>query len=699
MTDARTDNLLATIDPRSVAVLGASENPDKVGGRPIHYMLKFGYQGAIYPINPSRDLVQGLRSYKSLDDLPEVPELAVIVVSGDAALQAMKDCARIGVKAAIVIASGFGEVDEAGAAMQRQMRDIARAAGMRMVGPNSQGFANFASGAISSFSTMFIEYPPEDGPVAIISQSGALSAAVYGLLRRRGIGVRYMNATGNEADVNVPDVARLIVRDPDLKLVLLYLEHVADPGALAEAAAIARERGLPIVAIKSGRTASGQQMAASHTGSLANEDRVVDAFFRRHGIWRVNDPHAMARGAPMYLRDWHPEGNHLIAISNSGASCVLVADAADGAGLALAQPSEATRAAVRKVLPAFATSTNPIDLTGAVLSNNALLGNVLEALAGNPETDLVYIEIPVAGQGYDIDGFARVSADFAAKTGKPLAIGAWQDSVAAPFRAVGLPVYDHADDALGALAQLAGHAALQRVAMPAWAPGESVLLPTDAPGFLNEAQSLAVLQAAGLPVVAHRVCHTRDEAIAAFEAIGAPVVVKACSRDVPHKSEHGLVALKLASADAVAAAFDAQSATLARLGAVNEGVIVAAMRGGQRELMLGAHVDPVFGPVVVVGDGGKYVEALKDSAVLVPPFTEAEVEAALQALRIGPILDGVRGDPPVDLNAFARAAVALGRMNEANAGRIASVDVNPVIAGAAGEGAVVVDGLVEVRAR
>lgn len=694
--------LAATLAPRSVAVIGASENPHKVGGRPIHFMKRHGFQGAVYPINPGRDEVQGLRSYASLAALPEVPDLVVVVVGGEPAEAAVAECARLGVKAVIVIASGFGEVDEAGLATQRRMVASARAAGMWLVGPNSQGFANFGNGAITSFSTMFVEYPPVDGPVSIVSQSGALSAAVYGMLRARGLGVRHVLATGNEADASVADLARLVVADPDVRLVLLYLEHIADPAGLAAAAAAARARGLPVIAIKSGRSASGQRMAASHTGSLANEDRVVDAFLRRHGIWRVRDPEEMVRSAEVLLRGWRPAGRRLVAISNSGASCVLAADAAESLGLSLAPLTDATRAALRQVLPGFATSSNPVDTTGALLGNSALFGQVLDALAGDPTIDLAFVNLPVAGMGYDVEAFARAAADFIATSGKPLVVAAWQPVVATPFVAAGVPVFASEAEALGVLAQLAGQAALMRAAMPATpAPTALVTLPGDRAGALNEAESLALLAAVGLPVVAHRVCRTRDEAVAAFARIGGPVVLKACSRDVPHKSEHGLVALRIEDAGTLGAAFDAQRATLARLGACDEGSIVAAMRAGLRELMLGAHRDPVFGPAVVVGDGGKYVEALRDTAVLVPPFTAGEVVEALRGLRIAPILDGVRGEPPADLGAFADIALALGRLLVAGDpdARIVSVDANPVIVGAEGEGAVLVDALVEIRAK
>ncbi|MBB1603363.1 acetate--CoA ligase family protein [Variovorax sp. UMC13] len=689
------DLLESALNPRSVAVIGASENIHKIGGRPIHYMRQHGFGGRIYPINPAREEVQGLKSYASLAALPEAPDLAMVVVGGEKAVEAVAQCAARGVKSAVVVASGFGETGEAGRAVQRAMVDTARAAGMRLYGPNTQGLANFGTGAIAGFSTMFVEVPPADGPVGIVSQSGGMSAMAYGLLRGRGLGVRHVHATGNEADITVSDLAWAVAHDPDVKLLLLYLENIADPELLARTAAYARERDLPIIAVKAGRSESGQKAASSHTGSLANEDRTVDAFFRHHGIWRVRDPHAQALAAEAYLKGWRPEGRRLVIISNSGASCVMGADASEEFALPLAELAPATRAEVASRLPGFATAENPIDITAALLSNSGLFGDVLPAVAQDPAADLFLINIPVAGAGYDVEAFARDTAAFERSTGKPVVVAAWQDSVAAPFRAQGIPTYANENDALGTLAQLASHTALMRKPVVAWPAGTAPALPAGEGRFLNEAQSLAVLAAAGVPVVAHRLCRSAQQAAEALAAVGAPAVVKACSGDVPHKSEHGLVALNVATAADAAALFERQWAKLAELGAAQEGVIVAAMRRGQREFMVGARIDPVFGPVVVVGDGGKYVEALQDVAVLLPPFATADVTGALRTLRIAPLLEGVRGDPPLDVDALAAVAVAVGQLIVAAGGAIASIDVNPVLVAARGEGAVVVDALIE----
>ena len=532
------DALRVALAPRSIALIGASENPNKIGGRPLAYLSRFGFQGAIYPINPTRAEVQGVRCFPGLAALPETPDVAIVAVAGERAIEAVDECADAGVKVAIVMSSGFGESDAEGKRRETAMAARARAKGMRVVGPNSQGLANFGTGAIASFSTMFIEAPPQDGPVGIISQSGAMSVIPYGLLRARGIGVRHSHATGNDCDVTVCELASIVAEDPALKLLILYLEGIPDPWNLAEAARVARDRDLPVVVLKSGRSPAGQEAARSHTGSLASEDRRVDAFLRDHGILRVDTMARLVGAAELYLKDWRPQGRRLVAISNSGAVCVLTADAASAAGMPMEPLSPATQAELRGILPGFATTTNPVDITAALLSNSSLLGAILPAIARDPAADAFLVGIPVAGAGYDVEAFARDSAGFAALTGKPLVVAAPQESVAARFKAQGLAVFPTESEAIDALAQFLSHAQLRDAArarpaaVPRWAP-RNVAGAT----MLDEAASLQLLGAAGVPVVDHAACRTEAEALAAFESFGgASVVIKGCSPSVAHKS-------------------------------------------------------------------------------------------------------------------------------------------------------------------
>ena len=689
------DLLESALNPRTVAIIGASENIHKIGGRPIYYMQRAGFSGTIYPVNPTREEVQGLKSYPSLASLPEVPELVLIVVAGEKAVEAVEECAATGVKSVVVIASGFGEVEDAGRAVQQRMTDAARATGMRIYGPNTHGLANFGTGAIAGFSTMFIECPPQDGPIAVLSQSGGMSAMVYGLLRQKGLGVRHVHATGNEADVTVSEMAWAVAHDPEIKLILLYLENIANPEMLARTAEYARSRDLPIVAVKAGRSASGQQAASTHTGSMANEDRVVDAFFKKHGIWRVRDPHAQALAAEAYLKGWRPAGNKLVVISNSGASCVMGADAAEDNGLEMAKLSASTQQAVAKSLPGFATTTNPIDITAALLSNSGLFSEVLPCVAQDPAADMFFINIPVAGAGYDVQAFARDTAQFEALTGKPVAVAAWQASVSEPFRQAGVATFENEGDAVGVLGQLAAHTAMLRETITLWPALPSVDIPPGTEQYCDEAQSLELLSRHGVPVVEHVLCHNAEQVRAAFVKLGNNVALKGCSAEVPHKTEHGLVTLGINNIDDAVSVFESHMAKLARLNVKRAAVIVAAMSRGKHELMVGTRFDPVFGPVVLVGAGGKYVEAMKDYAVLLPPFSAEQVERALRGLRLAPMLDGVRGDAPMDVGAFSSIAVAVGKIAMAAGSNIASLDLNPVMVGSVGEGARVVDALLE----
>ncbi|MFN0314964.1 MAG: acetate--CoA ligase family protein, partial [Burkholderiales bacterium] len=676
---------------------GASENPNKIGGRPLLYLGRHGYKGKVYPINPNRKDTQKYKCYPALSALPEVPEVVIVAVPGEAAVEAVRECANMGVRATVIFSSGFGETsDPQGVQRELAMVEAARAKGMRLIGPNSQGLANFGNGAVLNFSTMFIETPAKDGPIGIISQSGAMSVVPYALLRARGLGIRHCHATGNDADASVAELAAVVAEDPDLKLLLLYLESVRDAQALADAALIARERNLPIIALKSGRTTAGQEAARSHTGALANEDRVVDAFLEQHGIWRAQDVNEWVGSAELYLKGWKPRGRKLVAISNSGAVCVMAADVATAAGMTMAPLSANTKEDLKKILPAFATTTNPIDLTAALLSNSALFSQILPVIAKDPAADAFLIGIPVAGEGYDVAAFAGDSAVFAKRTGKPVVVSAPQAVVADRFKAQGMVVFTTESEAIAALNQFLSHLeiierARQRGGMvPIGVLGE---VPKDLT-MLDEAQSLKAAEQYGLRVVEHRYCDNVEAAAAAFREFNEPIVIKGCSPTIAHKSEWGLVKLNVNSEADVRKLYNDFEKTLRMAGAVTNGVIIARIATGLRELMLGGRIDPVFGAVVIIGDGGKYVEALPDTQLLLWPFNESDVYRAIKRLRIAPLFDGIRGDLPMDVIALADACMVVGRMLSEPGSRIVNVDFNPLILGAQGEGYHVVDGVV-----
>lgn len=685
--------------PTSVAVVGASDDPDKIGGRPLRYLREFGYQGSVFPVNPSRESVQGIRSFQSLEDLPATPDITLIAVPGEAAVDAVRTSAKLGVQGVVVFTSGFAETgDDRGRALQEEMRSSAQEAGMRIVGPNSQGLANFSSGAVLGFSTMFIEQPPADGPVAIVSQSGAMCSVPYGLLRRMNVGVRYAHATGNDSDVSVGELAGEVLSDPDIRLVLLYLEDLRDPSAIEYTAQLAGDRGVPVVALMGGRSADGQRAAASHTGALANEHRVVDAYLERIGIWRARNSRDLVAATELYLKPWQPKGRRLTIISNSGAVCVLAADAAADVGLPLSRLSPDTRNRLDAALPPFASRTNPIDVTAALLTDSTLVGKVLDPIAGDPETDACLLAIPVAGRGYDVKRFAADAAAYAERGAHPLVIVTPQPTVAAEFKSAGLVVFQEESSAVNALAQyLDHHDRMARANHRSLRVQERSAHPE--PGrTLDEAESLDRLQALGLPVPDRILCPDPEAAGEAFERLGSgPVAVKGCSSDVTHKSELGLVRLGRRTRTEVEQAADSLLERMVGHGISPAGVLVMPMVAAAYEALIGAHVDPVFGPVVAVGAGGKYVEALPDVQLLLPPFIAEDALEAIDRLACAPILRGVRGEPPVNVAAWAQAAVKLGEAMLSGEAPLFSVDVNPLMVGSLGpnqHGAVAVDALV-----
>ncbi|WP_454736169.1 acetate--CoA ligase family protein [Cupriavidus necator] len=684
----------ALFSPRSVAVIGASDNPNKVGGRPIHYLNRFGFAGKVFPVNPGRAQIQGHRAYPSLGAIGEVPDAVVIAVSGEATLAQVRQCSAAGVKAAVVMASGFAETGDAGRARQAELVAAANAGGMRLIGPNAQGSASFASGAVLNFSTMFMEVAPADGPIAIISQSGAASVMPYALLRQAGFGVRYLVATGNDADLDACTMAEAVAGDDGIRLILVYLESLSNPDKLARAAAIARERGASVVVLKSGSSQRGAVAAASHTGAMVGNDAAIDGFLARHGIWRARDMGEFIRATPLYLQGHRPGAGRTVVMSHSGAVGVMAADLAERAGLPLTELAPATQQGLAGILPEFGTANNPLDMTAALLNQADMFPRVLDVLGTDAQADMVMIGIPVAGPGYDVDALARDAAAFLGRHGKPLVVSAPQQTVRDQFAGHGVPTYVTEADAIAALQQYAAHRRLRDAVAD---------LPSPAPvayggrGLLDEHESLALLARHGVPVVPHRLCETSDEAVAAFAALGGgAMVVKGCAACVPHKSEHGLVRLGLADAAGVRRAAEDCLATLARLEVERPRVVVGRMVKGRHEFALGVTVDPALGPLVMIGEGGTLLELRRDIVTLLAPFTEQDVRDACGRLRLAPLFAGYRDLPALDLDALAAAAVALGDFALRYRASLKAVDINPLMVMPAGEGVIAVDAVVEM---
>lgn len=689
------DNFASLFAPKAVAVIGASDNPNKVGGRPIHYMKKYGFGGQVFPINPGRAEVQGYKAYPDIREVPVTPEAVIIAVGTDSVIPEVQRCAAMGVRTALVMSSGFGELGESGQQRERELVRVAAASGMRVMGPNCQGSANFSNGAILNFSTMFADISPLDGPIAVVSQSGAASVMPYALLREAGLGIRYVIASGNDADLSASALAQAVAQDPDIRLILVYLEQLNDPECLAAAARIAKERGAYVVVLKSGSSEKGMTAAASHTGAVMGNDAAIDAYLAKSGIWRARDIKDFIRAAPLYLDNRPVGAGRAVAMSHSGAVAVMTADLAERTGLPLADLSVETKARLSSILPAFGTAHNPLDMTAAILNDATMFPRVLDAIGNDPQGDTVLVSVPVAGPGYDLDAFASAAAAFVAREDKPMVLSAPQSSVREIFRRHDIPVFDTEADAVLAIDQYSKHQHL-RDKLKIESESEAIVgLPS---GLQDEFASLKILSEHGIPVVDHAICRTPEEAAVAFEKLGGvPVVVKGCAAAIPHKTEHGLVHLGVVFAEAVREMASNCLSKLAELGVAEPRVIVAAMVKGVHEIALGVKVDEKLGPLVMIADGGTLVELRKDAVSLIAPFSEQEVKEVCARLRIAPLFDGYRGGPKLDVDALVKAVVALGAFAARSKTSLEAVDINPLLLLPEGQGVVAVDAVVELR--
>lgn len=701
--------LRALLAPRAIAVLGASDDPVKIGGRPLAFLLRYRYAGTVYPVNPSRKTVQGLPAFASIADVPGPVDLAVVVVPADAVEPALEAAAAHGVRAAIVFSSGFAEVGPAGREAQARLTALARRTGLRIVGPNCQGLAHLPTRLMTTFASGFLDEPLCIGPIAMVSQSGAMAGMLYELARTQGLGLNYWVSTGNEADVQAADILAEVVADPQTRVACCYLEDVKDAARFRDALACAHRHRVPVFVLKSGRSAQGQRAAASHTGSLAGEDAVYDAVFRDWGALRAADPADLLRLPQAFLR-YAEAGPRVAILSNSGGLGVLSVDLCVDLGLVPAEFSAETTAGLRAALPDFAAAQNPVDLTAQILTDPGMLMRVLPLLEADPAVDMIVFQVALFGAATDVARFARDVGRVAASTRKVVAMSCPQPHVVALFREAGVLAFDDSTVALRSLACLAEVTRRRprwqaRLAAAAAAPAPLVMPPGGAApristdGFLSEWESRRRLEPFGLPLVASGLAADPDAAAAVADALGYPVVVKICSPDLPHKSDVGGVALGLRDGAAVREAARrilaavAERAPRARL----DGLLVQRQAAGELELALGVTRDPVFGPVVMVAAGGVLVETLRDFRLLVPPFDAEAAEEALRALRIAALWDGARGRPPLDLTAAAELLVRLGEAARALAAAgVTEMDLNPVCVGARGTGATILDALLRM---
>ncbi len=679
--------------PRSIAVLGASSSPTKVGGRPVAALLRNGFKGAIYPVNPRSETIQGLPAFASVKDIPGTVDLAICTVPPGAVMRVLEECAEKAVGALVVFTSGFAEVGKR--AVQEAMAGLAREAGIRLMGPNCMGMVNFGSRAVGSFHPAFAE-DIVPGQIGLVSQSGAFGGVAYMLARERGHSLSYMFTTGNEADVDIGDCTAFLADDPDTKAILLYMEGCRNGPKFLAALERACATETPVVAIKLGRTEAGAAAAASHTAALAGEDAVYESLFRQFGVYRAESIEEFFDIARSCVVGTLPANDRVALVTVSGGVGVLMADDANRRGLDVAPMPEAAQRRMLNLVP-FAGARNPIDVTGQVLNDPTLLDQAIELAATSGDYGSL-----VSFQGSIGRNPALMEATRGAwierKAANPATLftvaGFCTPDYTRDLEAAGIPVYEEATHATRAIAALAGFARSFRERRPR----PAVPAPTDVPaGPVNELAAFGAVAAAGVPVVPARHARTAREAGAAAAALGFPVVIKVLSADIVHKSDIGGVRLGISDRAAAETAFDeiVAASRAAVPDAAIDGCLVAPMVTGGVETILGVQRDPVFGPVVMFGLGGIFVEALKDVTFRAAPFDEAEARSMIESVAAFPVLTGLRGQPPADLDALAAALSRLSLFAAANADTIESLDLNPFLVRPAG--ALALDAVLVIR--
>lgn len=679
-------DLSRLLAPRSVAIVGASERPRSVGCDTLRNLAEHSdFDGEIFPVNPGRDRVLGLRAYPGMSALPGPVDVAVLCLPAEAVIAALRDCAAAGTGFAVVFTSGFGETGAEGRATEAGMAAIARESGMRIYGPNSPGLSNINRRLGLTFSPVFKD-DRLGGGIGLVTQGGGLGRAFI-QASERGIGTGLWCSTGNEADLTMADFVHHMVGDPDIRVIALLAEGFRDGPRFLRAARAAARAGKPVVAMKVGKSDYGVAATRSHTAALAGSAAVTSALFRQHGIVEVDDLDELIDTAALFERAGIAPRRGICVYSFSGGTAALAADMVGNAGLTLSDLAPDTRAGLRALAPSYAAVENPVDLTTQVFTQDTLNHDCLSLVARDPSTDVVLLPIP-ADYGPITD---RAAEDMAAlgPDSPALLLPVWMsghrargyaklnEAGLAPFRSLG--------KAVAALGRLIWRGDWQL------SEAEAPALPDFPPGDLDEAQAKAALATLGLTVPEGRVVAGADAAQRAAREIGFPVVLKALVPGLLHKTEAGAVAIGLADAEALAAAWETMAAALARQGHGLDRALVERMEQGPGvEVMAGLHRDPVFGPVVSFGLGGVMVEALGDVSHRAAPFGRAEARAMIDEIRGRALLGPLRGRPGADLDALTDLLVTVAALGAR--GDIAEMDLNPVRAGPTG--AMVLDAVI-----
>ena len=705
----RTD-LERFFNPRAIAVIGASRDLDTISGQPLKFLKSHGYGGALYPVNPRYDEVAGVKCYARLADVPETPELALILVNASRVADALRQCGAKGVPYVIIFSSGFSEVGGAGIDLQRELMAIAREFDIGVIGPNCQGMINIADRVFAGFGSVFnADYEP--GVVSMVSQSGGFGFSVMNLSSKDGgLAFRQMVTTGNEIGVSTLDFIEYFIRDPQTEIIAAYIEGLKDARRLVEVGGKALEAGKPVLIWKVGNTEQGQRAAASHTANLGGAMALYQAAFRQAGILQVEDIQDLIDYGRAFRCGRLPRGNRLAIITISGGAGILMTDECIGRGMQLAQLAPGTLAKLREFVPSFGSLLNPVDVTAAIFNDLSLINRTLQAIVDDPGVDCVAM-INASLQG---EIAARIAAEIVAvarKTDKPLLLAWSARDVVAPeayamLDAARIPHYKSPVRCGRALAALSGYAAGRR---------RLELVRSEAPLSVRSAAARAalmgrtrdvveheakrVLSEYAIPVTREELATTKAEALAAAGRIGYPVTLKVQSPDISHKTEAQAVALGIPGDDELAAAYDAvlRNAASYKPDAQIEGVLVQEMMTGGVEAIVGVVNDPLFGPAVMFGLGGIFAEALKDVVFRLAPVTPSVAREMIAEIKGYAVLTGARGKLPADLDALADVLLRLSALAVDLEDHLAELDINPLFVMEKGRGVKAADALIRPR--
>ena len=687
------------LNPRSVAVIGASDDPSRIGGRPIASMRKLGYTGRILPVNPNRREVQGLPAWPSVAALPEVPDVAIVAVPSGQVLEVVTALGERGVPAAILFSAGFAEVGGDGVAMQAELVAAARRTGMRLLGPNSLGLVNLHTGFVGSFSSLAGIDDVRAGRVGIVSQSGAYGSHLVSAMVDASVGLSNIVMTGNEADLTLGEIVKLLVADPATEVIALYSEGINDGDGLVDALKAARAARKPVVMMKVGRSEVGGAAAQSHTALIAGNDAVIDAVLEELGVVRAYTTEAMLDVVRLATRGVFPADNTLGVITVSGGAGVIVSDAAEEYGLPMPEMPASAQKRMLEKLPICAPR-NPVDTTAQFINDPTLVKPFMEMMLTEGGYRSVLGFFSYAGTTSEVAPVLReqLSAMRAAYPDRLyVLVLRGPREVIRSYEAEGFTVFEDPSRAVAAIAAMSrfGRAFAGQTLAPAPEVG-TVTLPAQTP---SEADSKQLLAEAGIASAPERVCDAVETAVLAAREIGFPVVMKILSPDILHKSEIGGVLLDVRDEAAVRSGFSTlmQRADKAAPNARIEGVLVAKQLSDGVECIMGINRDPVFGPVAMFGLGGVFVEVLKDVVFHRCPFGEDVAERMIRSIKGAPLLLGARGRPVADIPALARTLSRLSAFATAAGPRLQSIDLNPVFAMPQGQGAYAADAVIEIN--